>query len=886
MAAGGAAATSAAAPPRSQSAELQAPSLPMPIGRRPLAGSARTARLCRSGHRPSTAGSGAQQAEGGRAAAPPPTPSLGTPPAAPPPPQSALGLHTSALGADASREQRWEAFQSQLHRRRPRPTSAPAGAAPGWGPRLGGESTEAQPSRAQRHPCTSAPATPRAGAPPRPRSAAPAGPAALPRQTSPTPAEGQAASPRQPAPTPAERRPLPAPQGGGRTAAPTCRGGQLGEGQASAPSAPARPATAGRAPARPTEAAPLGLRLPKEYARRSRPTTARRGCSKHANVGRPRPRSPPASARGGAGPAAEALLSACSSRMPGHLAEAARTGCKLDVDPQASLRPLVGSSRGCAAELHLREWLSWMGGSETAAADGGHQLALASTSQDLLSPRKPSPGGPGCAGQASSTAGGEEGLRHGPRDGTAARFGQASGPGPGPRKVARLSFLGNGHAAGALARKGHQGQRRATISSPRENVESRDDAYTSISKIAGTRAMEMLRGEPNRTLAPKTMRFKALAEVVEAAMASHRAGQLGNTVLAKRGSHSRRNSIGAPKRRNSTDARLLAPRIEEDALGNLVVRRRASDVRTFLEDPDELFDQFQHDKEMHRDKLQMALERAGVLCVRREWIDEIFEGITKYTVLDREEFEDFVERYQSRVYQEYETAFANCDFKNSRQVPVTSFSNILAFLGVTVTDAVIKDTAKEVDQGNLGQIDMQQLEQFMAMLCLQQGFSKREYTRIMNAFSHFDLDRSSSLDTSEIAEILSYLNYAILPDNIANIVKEMGAEEDSQLSRSEFLVFMRKVREFEVTKISECLARPDAPTSKLELLQFAMRSLNYVADLDVIWRWQKRLGYACLAMRTRILIGARPRLFPRHLQPEADPQDLPMAQPPSSKAMA
>jgi Ca2+-binding EF-hand superfamily protein len=137
---------------------------------------------------------------------------------------------------------------------------------------------------------------------------------------------------------------------------------------------------------------------------------------------------------------------------------------------------------------------------------------------------------------------------------------------------------------------------------------------------------------------------------------------------------------------------------------------------------------------------------------------------------------------------------------------------------------------------------MQQLEHFMALLCLQQGFGKREYTRIMSAFSHFDLDRSSNLDTSEIIEILSYLNYAILPNDITSIQEEIGAEEGSKLNRQEFLVFMRKVREFEVMKVSECLAKSDAPTSKRELLQFVLRSLNYVADLDVIQEVAEEAG--------------------------------------------
>merc|ERR1712054_398050 len=76
----------------------------------------------------------------------------------------------------------------------------------------------------------------------------------------------------------------------------------------------------------------------------------------------------------------------------------------------------------------------------------------------------------------------------------------------------------------------------------------------------------------------------------------------------------------------------------------------------------------------------------------------------------------------------------------------------------------------------------------------------------MSAFSIFDRDGSGSLDTHELVAVNGYLYYSLSPKDVSRIVKEVDVDGSGTVSRSEFLVYMRMVRDLELQRIQRAIS--------------------------------------------------------------------------------
>jgi Ca2+-binding EF-hand superfamily protein len=243
-----------------------------------------------------------------------------------------------------------------------------------------------------------------------------------------------------------------------------------------------------------------------------------------------------------------------------------------------------------------------------------------------------------------------------------------------------------------------------------------------------------------------------------------------------------------------------------------VGRERGPDARS-RESWLALYKRFSHDGEVHRDCLLQILGLGGVHALSRKWMDSVCDGNSRYATLDTDEFLTFIELAEKKYHDDCTEAFKRFDVDCSGYIDKSELAAILASLEVTPMDQVLQEVLEEVRDSDQGghDIDLGQYKHLMHLLREREGFSKQEYDRMLKAFAAFDRDGSDSLDSHEVVGVIAYLYYSLSPLDVARLLKEVDVDGSGTLSRSEFLVFMRKVRELEVRRIEAALSSCGQP---------------------------------------------------------------------------
>merc|ERR1712048_538094 len=127
-----------------------------------------------------------------------------------------------------------------------------------------------------------------------------------------------------------------------------------------------------------------------------------------------------------------------------------------------------------------------------------------------------------------------------------------------------------------------------------------------------------------------------------------------------------------------------------------------------------------------------------------------------------------------------------------------------------------------------------------------EGFCKKEYQRLMETFRAFDLDSSGGLDVSEILATLTYLHYSVTLKSAMEIFREIDVDRSEQLNEHEFLVFMRKVREWEAGQTEAYLVRSRACADEEGLTKLLL-SLDCFPDGEAVVEVAGDVGI-CLPM--------------------------------------
>jgi Ca2+-binding EF-hand superfamily protein len=311
--------------------------------------------------------------------------------------------------------------------------------------------------------------------------------------------------------------------------------------------------------------------------------------------------------------------------------------------------------------------------------------------------------------------------------------------------------------------------------------------------------------------------------------------------------------VGARPRRNSTD-KIHAMLSDAESRRRRASRREsrrescATAVESAFMDVDEentdslvaVFKMLIDDGEVHVDSLPHALDLMGAHPMKK-WLDETLQDVTPHSTLNLEEFITFVQAYKRRQSQEIATAFREIDVDGSGCIDAAELTALLEKLGMTAMDVVIGEILEEVDMNQNGTVEQNEFEYLWILLEKREGFCKREYDRLLEAFCRFDTDHSGSIDREEVMAILNYLNYSLQGKEVHRIFDEVNKSGNGELNETEYMMFMRKVRESEINAMTDCLPRVRFITKKLGLIRMLI-SLGYLPDDDTLIECAQAVG--------------------------------------------
>merc|ERR1719277_927575 len=89
--------------------------------------------------------------------------------------------------------------------------------------------------------------------------------------------------------------------------------------------------------------------------------------------------------------------------------------------------------------------------------------------------------------------------------------------------------------------------------------------------------------------------------------------------------------------------------------------------------------------------------------------------------------------------------------------------------------------------------------------------------------------------------ILNYLNYSLQRKEVIRIFDDVNKSGNGELNETEYMMFMRKVRESEINAMTDCLPRVRFITKKLGLIRLLI-SLGYLPDDDTLVECAQAVG--------------------------------------------
>eukprot|EP00438_Fugacium_kawagutii_P025205 Skav225050 [mRNA] locus=scaffold1570:89010:95680:- [translate_table: standard] len=140
---------------------------------------------------------------------------------------------------------------------------------------------------------------------------------------------------------------------------------------------------------------------------------------------------------------------------------------------------------------------------------------------------------------------------------------------------------------------------------------------------------------------------------------------------------------------------------------------------------------------------------------------------------------------------------------------------LLENCGITALDQVLKEILVEAPGGgsqgdpvascdlrvvapvDSSHLTLEEFRRVIDIIHVNEGFSSREIMKLKEVFRRFDLDRGGLLDTGELHKAMSWLGFAIMPEEVADISSTCDIGGKGQLEEHEFFSFMRKVKERE-----------------------------------------------------------------------------------------
>lgn len=139
-------------------------------------------------------------------------------------------------------------------------------------------------------------------------------------------------------------------------------------------------------------------------------------------------------------------------------------------------------------------------------------------------------------------------------------------------------------------------------------------------------------------------------------------------------------------------------------------------------------------QEIHKDDLAQALTFLGYMKVSDEVCHELADQITTYSLLDWEEYNDFMEKFRAFERDTFFAEFDALDVDGSGQLSMKELKVLISGLGVTPLRETLSEAMAIVDSDGSGNVDFEEFVHLMAVYRVTEGFTRDEVSKLKVLF--------------------------------------------------------------------------------------------------------------------------------------------------------
>lgn len=255
-----------------------------------------------------------------------------------------------------------------------------------------------------------------------------------------------------------------------------------------------------------------------------------------------------------------------------------------------------------------------------------------------------------------------------------------------------------------------------------------------------------------------------------------------------------------------------------------------------------VFYRLQDDGELNKGEMPVALDLLGFQNPNAELIEEVFSNLTTYNTLDHGEFAKFVKMFEDRQLQDHMEHFNHADTEGRGVVHESDLPQILGACKLSYAIDAVRELISEACEPSFPGITADGFKRLVSLLCVREGFSRQYLEKLRSVFKRFDRKGLGKMSTAELFSAVTWLAYPL--DYYAKVT-QIGAAVDTSASRQpsgslsefDFIVCLRKVREYDDSLVLQYLKKHDTNQNHRidrEELFTLLRNLGYMPDADAI----------------------------------------------------
>lgn len=249
--------------------------------------------------------------------------------------------------------------------------------------------------------------------------------------------------------------------------------------------------------------------------------------------------------------------------------------------------------------------------------------------------------------------------------------------------------------------------------------------------------------------------------------------------------------------------------------------------------------------EILKDELVDICQYMGYVVPSEGELRRVADVVTSYSELDFTDFMTFVEKYARHQFERYKVLFKEFDIDSSGDIDISELRKLLMNIGFVVVRNMIEESLDVVDMDGNGELNFEEFIRFLTVYMHYEGFTQEQVKDMYSIYEGLVAEstkvnaKSKGLQPDELGEALVAV-FGLQSEPIAvrlgkSITSSAGgqtrnADVANGLTFPEFLIYARRLREFEQENYKAEFAKHDADNSgniNAEELADVLRALGY-----------------------------------------------------------